>query len=257
MNSGVLIGICSVAATIIAALIQRSWQWSRRRPPRYEQLAHGDIHESDSFSVVEVIKIIDLSGSPGTGQAGSAQLTDSYLVHREADQGNGLVCRYATSGTLTAECVSHSIHIPAREYESSHFANRLAIGVPLDHLARGSLARIINKVVFSGAFDKQDGEDFETHIERPTKSLTFLLIFSPDRPCGVVTGHFHASERGRREEVRSDPPMIANDGKVVYWRIIAKKDEWLPLGASYQLRWTWHAARRSPGAPRAVAGEAN
>lgn len=258
MNADVLIGICSVAATIVAALIQRSWQWQRRRPPKYEELEHGGIHESDSFSVDEVVKILDLSGSPGStrpGTPGQSSLTDSYLVRREAAEGNGIVCRYATSGTLTVDCVSHRVEHPAGQYDSEHYANRMAVGVSLDQLAKGSLARVINQIEYTGAFDKQGTEDFETHIERPTKSLTFIILFSPDHPCGVVSGHFSASERGRQEEVRSDPPMIADGGKIAYWRIVAKKDEWLPLGARYQLKWTWRAGRLTSRTMKAVEGE--
>ena len=258
MNADVLIGICSVAATLIAALIQRSWQWQRRRPPKYEQLEHGNIHESDSFSVDEVVKILDLSGSPGgatSGTPGRSSLTDSYLVRREAEDGNGIVCRYATSGRLTVECTSHRVEHPAGVYDSEHYANRMALGVSLDHLAKGSLARVINEVEFTGAFDKPAGEDFETHIERPTKSLTFIILFSPDHLCGVIRGKLSVSERGRQEEVRSDPPMIADGGKVAYWRIVAKKDEWLPLGARYQLKWTWEARRPVATAVNAVEGE--
>jgi hypothetical protein len=258
MNAGVLIGICSVAATIIAALLQRSWQWQRRRPPKYEQLEHGNIHESDSFSVDEVVKILDLSGSPGgvtPGTPGRSSLTDSYLVRREAEDGNGLVCRYATSGKLTVECVSHRVEQAAGGYDSEHYANRMAVGVSLDHLAKGSLTRIINQVEFTGAFDKPAAEDFETHIERPTKSLTFIILFSPDHLCGVISGHLSASERGRQEEVRGDPPMITDGGKVAYWRIVAKKDQWLPLGARYQLKWTWQASRPAPRTVDAVEGE--
>ena len=204
------------------------------------------------------MKILDLSGSPGgvtPGTPGRSSLTDSYLVRREAEEGNGLVCRYATSGKLTVECVSHRVEHAAGEYDSEHYANRMAVGVSLDHLAKGSLTRIINQVEFTGAFDKPAAEDFETHIERPTKSLTFIILFSPGHLCGVISGHLSASERGRQEEVRGDPPMITDGGKVAYWRIVAKKDQWLPLGARYQLKWTWQASRPASRTVDAVEGE--
>ena len=169
MNATVLIGISSVAATIIAALIQRSWQWSRRRLPRYEQLEYGPIHESESFSALDVVKILDLtdSGAGPSGRPGRAIYTDSYLVRRESSEGNGLVFRYATSGKLAGECMSHADGQAIGSYESTHFATSLAIAVSLEHLARGSLARVINRVVYSGAFDRPDQEDLENSYRAP------------------------------------------------------------------------------------------
>jgi hypothetical protein len=257
MNATVLIGVSSVAATIIAALIQRSWQWSRRRLPRYEQLEYGPIHESESFSALDVVKILDLTESGGgpSGRPGRAIYTDSYLVRRESSEGNGLVFRYATSGQLTGECLSHTDGQSIGSYESTHFASSLAIGVSLEHLARGSHARIINKVVYTGAFDKPDQEDFETHVERPMQSLTMILTFSKRRPCGIANGQTQINERGRVEAARNDGPIIANDGRVVYWRITPKKGEWLPIGAKYRLQWTWHKSGSGSANPAPVALE--
>jgi hypothetical protein len=241
MNSTVLIGIASVAATIVGALIQRSWQWSRRRLPRYEQLEYGPIHESESFSALDVVKVLDLteSGVGSSGRPGRAVYTDSYLVRRESSEGNGLVFRYATSGKLTGECVSHADGQAIGSYESTHFASSLAIAVSLEHLAEGSTARVINKVTYTGAFDKPDQEDFETHVERPMRSLTMILIFSRRRSCAIANGQTQINERGHVEHARNDGPVIADDGKVVYWRIFPKKGEWLPIGAKYRLQWSW------------------
>lgn len=258
MNAEVLIGICSVVATLIAALIQRSWQWRRRRLPKYEQLEFGPIHESESFSAHDVVKILDLtaSGHGKLNEPGRAVYTDSYLIRRESATGNGVVCRYATSGKLTGECVSHADGQSIGSYESTHYSTSLAIGVSLEHLAEGHLARIINKIVYLGAFDKPEGEDFETHVERPMRSLTIILVFSPARSCGLINGQTQINERGHVEAARHDGPMIADDGKIVYWRIFPKKGEWLPIGAKYRLQWTWRAvAPEHPERPVQVAGE--
>jgi hypothetical protein len=42
---------------------------------------------------------------------------------------------------------------------------------------------------------------------------------------------------------------------VAYWRIVAQKDQWLPLGARYQLKWTWQASRPAARTVDAVEGE--
>lgn len=241
MNAGVIIGIASVAATIIGALLQRSWQWSRRRLPKYEQLEYGPIHESDSFNALDVVKVLDLSesGVGPSGRPGRAVYTDSYLIRRESAEGNGLVFRYATSGKLVGECVSHADGQSIGSYESTHFTSSLAIAVSLQQVAEGSLARVINRVVYTGAFDRPNKEDFETHIERPVQSLTMILVFNRRRPCGIVSGQTQINERGNLETAGNDGPIIADDGRMVYWRIFPKKGEWLPVGAKYRLQWSW------------------
>src|SRR6476659_9695657 len=99
MSTEVDIGILSAATTIIAALIQRSWHLNRTRMPKHESIEYQTIHEESSFSVTEVVKILDLSAGVGdAAHPGRAVQTDSYLVRRELDKGNGMVFRYATSG---------------------------------------------------------------------------------------------------------------------------------------------------------------
>lgn len=245
MNAGVIIGIASVVATIVAALIQKSWQLHRRHLPRYAEIEFGSVHESESFSALDAVKVLDLgdSGQDLSGRPGRAVYTDSYLIRRESMVGNGVVFRYATSGKLEGECVSHTENQVIGSYESAHFSTSLAISVLLEHVAEGSSARVTNRIIYTGAFDRQDAEDFETHIERPIRSLTIILTFSRERPCVVVNGQTQVSERGKVEPARHDGPLLADDGALVYWRIFPKKGDWLPIGAKYRLQWSCGRAR--------------
>jgi hypothetical protein len=240
MNAGVIIGISSIMATLAAALIQKSWQLHRRHLPRYEEIEFGSVHETESFSALDVVKVLDLrdAGEFQPGKPGTAIYTDSYLIRRESMAGNGVVFRYATSGKLQGECVSHAGNQDAGSYESTHFPASLAIPVYLEHVAENSSVRVTNRIVYTGAFDRPDAEDFETHIERPMRSLTIILIFPRSRPCAVVNGQTQVSERGRVEFARHDGPVVADDGILVYWRIFPKKEDWLPIGAKYRLQWS-------------------
>ncbi|MFD9390310.1 hypothetical protein ACFWBB_06120 [Streptomyces sp. NPDC060000] len=250
MILAVALSILSAATTIAAALLQRSWSQSRTRMPRHESIEFRDVHESAAFSVQDVVKILDLSES-GTGDPthpGTAVLSDSYLIRRESDSGNGMVFRYASSGVLDGRCTSHTDNHVVTNYDSTHRPACKVIAILLDHLAVRSATRITNEMTFRGAFDGADGEDFETHIERPTRSLTVIVIFPQEKPCRSVSGTVRIGERGPDTETnRSNGPLFVDNGRLLYWRVLPKTGSWLPIGTTYRLQWTW--PRTGAGSP--------
>lgn len=241
MGSEVVIGILSVVATIVAALLQRSWRLNRPRLPRHEPLEFGAVREQGSFSAIDVVKILDLDqpGPTGPDQPGRAVYTDSYLMRRETGGGNGAVFRYACSGGLDGRCISHTDRQVIEPYTSTHFATSRAITVPLDHVGEGNCVRITNQLTYLGSFDRPDDEDFETHVERPTRSLTIMVRFSGTRVCQLAVGQVQVGERGRTVTTGAEGPVLTRDGRLLYWRVFPAKGDWLPIGAKYRLQWNW------------------
>jgi hypothetical protein len=243
MKAEVVVAIVGVAATLCAAFIQRPWQRKQtRKLPKHEAIEFGRIHEDGSFSVQDVVKILCLDAESTANGRSTAQYHDSYLLQRESKEGNGMVFRYGSSGGLSGGCMSHADRQVTSTYNSEHYPTSLAITVTMDQLAVGSRARVTNQLTFIGAFDRSGEEDFETHIERPTKSLAMIVKFSPARRCKLATGWFQVGERGQREDLRESGPVITEDGLLLYWRITPKDRDWLPIGARYQVIWTWEDA---------------
>jgi hypothetical protein len=244
VSAATIIGVLSVIATIAAALIQRSWDIRGRRIPRFEHsLEFGPIHEDLSFTVDEVVKVLDLRMSPGRGSApGTATLTDTYLVRRHTTKGNGFVSAYSTSGALSAECVSHpDAHIWG-DFPSGHMNINKAMAVSLSQLACNHVTRIINRITYTGAYDGPDKEIIETHIDRPTRAITFIIFFPEQYPCSNIRA---SHQIGRRENVLADGetgPMLLR-GLMAYWRIVPDKGTWLPSEARYRIEWDWAAAQ--------------
>lgn len=251
LRAEIIIGLLSVLATILAALIQRSWNWRSRKFPRGgEALDFGAVHEATSFSVDHLLKVLDLRDSPGTpDRPGVAVLTDTYLVRREADRGNGLVSIYCTSGELEGECVSHPNGFVMGDVDSDHMRVNRAIAVDLSRLAQHTCMRVINRVTFTGAYDRTPTENFETHIDRPTRALTFVLLLSGDHPAVSVKGYRQVGRRHRVRADRQSGPVLLNNGTLVYWHIVPQKGEWLPAEARIRVEWSW---RPVPGGHRPV-----
>jgi hypothetical protein len=242
VETELIVGVLGAVATVSGAVIQRSWTWRSRRVPRTnEAMEFGRFREDASFSVDEVVKVLDLRRSPG--EPGVAVLTDTYLVRRHAEKGNGLVSVYGTSGTLEARCVSH----PGTGHEfgaieSRHMPVNCAMGVDLRGLAMDAVVRVSNEVTFTGAYDGTPIENFETHIDRPTRALAFVLLLPERHPAVDITGF---AQTGRRTEKRSDResgPILVSGGTVAYWRIVSEKDRWLPAEARFRVEWRWRPA---------------
>lgn len=209
--------------------------------PDYDTpLRYGSVDEGKSFVVQDLVKVLNLQGSPGRAQRGpgSATLSDAYLVQKESDSGNGLVSIYSTRGELSVSSVSHPQDHESGEYESTHMATNKAVAVPLTGLSQGSTSQVINRVLFTGAYDGETEEFFETHIERPTRSLTIILILARGYRCTDAFGTMQVGGRSRVEPT-AEKPVILDDGCLVYWRLAPVKAAWLPIHARYRLRWKW------------------
>lgn len=249
-------GLIGALATLIAAVITVRLQGGGQEKRKRDRIKSNDldfkgITEKNSFSALDVFKFIDLRDSPSlrADVEGTAVLTDSHLMAREGDAGNGVVFCYATSGSISGvsdwnayewgEVDPHSSlkrGIPAKSF---------ALGVHLDGLSTGQVARITNRVVYRGAFDDAETERFETHIDRNTPSLTFLLLFSPSHPCLSVIGEIDVG-RDQWRRVEGNRPVILGGGTSVYWRVFADRGgNSLRHLSKYQLRWTWRSSCRS------------
>ncbi|MGW6455538.1 hypothetical protein ACWF94_06340 [Streptomyces sp. NPDC055078] len=239
MSAEAIVAAIAVVASIVIAAAQGTWQWRRRRLPDLESpLRYGDVDEGKSFSIQDLVKVVNLQGSPSRDpqSPGTALLTDAYLLQRESEEGNGLVAIYSTRGQLSARSASHPYE--SGEYDSTHMAVNQAVAVPLSDLPQGVTSRVINRVDFSGAYDGQAEDYFETHIERPTKSLTIILVFAQEYRCTDVFGYVQTGGRSRVEPSR-DKPAILDDGRLVYWHVTPLKTDWLPIHARYRVRWKW------------------
>ncbi|MFF0449011.1 hypothetical protein ACFYT4_21820 [Streptomyces sp. NPDC004609] len=239
MSAEAIVAAIAVLVSIAIASAQGTWHWRRRRLPDIDSpLRYGDVDEGKSFIVQDLVKIVNLQGSPSRDpqSPGSALLTDAYLIQRESDEGSGLVSIYSTRGQLSASSTSHPYE--SGEYDSTHMAVNQAVAVPLSGLPQGVTCRVVNRVAFSGAYDGEAEDDFETHIERPTKSLTVILIFAQGYRCTEVFGFVQTGGRSRVEPSR-DKPAVLDDGRVVYWHVVPVKTDWLPIHARYRIRWKW------------------
>lgn len=237
-------------ATLIAAVITVRFQGDRQGKKRLDKIKSNNlpfkgISEKNSFSALDVFKVLDLRDSPSlkADVEGTAVLTDSHLIVREGDAGNGVVFCYATSGGISGtsdqnayewgEIGTHS------SFKRGIAAKSFALGVDLDSLSTGQVARITNRVVYCGAFDDAETESFETHIDRNTPSLTFLLLFSSSRPCLSVKGEIDVGrDQWRRAE--GNRPVILDGGTLLYWRVFADGgDNSLRHLSKYRIQWTW------------------
>lgn len=95
-------------ATLIAAVITVRLQGSRQEKRRRNKIKSSNLDfkgltEKNSFSALDMLKILDLRDSPSlkTDVEGTVVLTDSHLIAREGEAGNGVVFCYATSGSIS------------------------------------------------------------------------------------------------------------------------------------------------------------
>jgi hypothetical protein len=251
LGAGLIGALATLMASVITVRLQNGGREKRKRDKiKSNDLNFKGITEKNSFSASDVFKIIDLRDSPSlkANVEGTAVLTDSHLIVREGDAGNGVVFCYATSGSISGvsdwnpyEWGAIGPHSPLKRGIP---AKSFALGVHLDSLSTGQVARITNRVVYHGAFDDVEAERFETHIDRNTPSLTFILLFSPSYPCLSVIGEIDIG-RDQWKRIERNRPVILDGGTSVYWRVFADGgDNSLRHLSKYQLRWTWRSSSR-------------
>jgi hypothetical protein len=259
------VGALGALATLASAYITARYQGKKRDDLRRSKIKGNDldvrgIAEKDSFSALDVLKVLDLRDAPdvsGRDGGGRAVLTDSHLIVRERASGNGVVFCYATSGDFEGVTSKHHVwkwdelqpHSPLKKGLE---AKCHGLGVDLDSLSVDHVARVTNEIVYRGAFDQADHESFETHIDRSTVSLTFVVLFSPSYPCVSAVGEEN-TVREHWARVEDNRPVILDDGQCLYWRVFRDDAEPLPHRAKYRLRWDWQPAAGAT-APRDSAG---
>lgn len=250
-------GLIGALATLIAAVITVHFQGSRQERKRRDKIKSNNlefkgISENNSFSALDVLKVLDLRDSPSRkeGVGGRAVLTDSHLIVREGDVGNGVIFCYATSGSISGASDRNAYEWgeidPHSSLKRGIPAKSFALGVDLDSLHIGQVARINNRVVYRSAFDDAEAESFETHIDRSTPSLTFLILFSPSYPCLSVKGEIDVG-RDQWRRAGENRPVILEGGTLLYWRVFADGDNSsLRHLSKYRLRWTWRQSVHIP-----------
>ncbi|MBM7804823.1 hypothetical protein JOD57_000660 [Geodermatophilus bullaregiensis] len=263
------VGALGALATLASAYITARYQGRKRDDRRRSKIKGNDldvrgITEKDSFSALDVIKVLDLRSSPdlgGRAGGGHAVLTDSHLIVRERSSGNGVVFCYATSGDFDG--VTSKDHIwkwdelqPHSPLKKGLVAKCYGLGVDLDTLSVDHVSRVTNQIVYRGAFDQADHESFETHIDRSTVSLTFVILFSPSYPCVSAVGEEN-TVRDHWARVEDNRPVVLDGGQCLYWRVFRDDAGSLPHRAKYRLQWDWQpaAGATAPGdAARTRAG---
>lgn len=258
-------GLIGAVATLIAAVITVRFQGGRQERKRRDKIKINNldfkgVSERNSFSALDVLKVLDLRDSPNLKEdaGGRAVLTDSHLIVREEDAGNGVVFCYATSGSISRATSNRNAYEwgeidPHSSLKQAIPAKSFALGVDLDSLPIGQAVRINNRVAYRGAFDDAEAESFETHIDRSTPSLTFLVLFSPSHPCLSVKGEIDVG-RDQWKRAEENRPVILEGGTLLYWRVFADGgNNSLRHLSKYRLRWTWRQATR-PGLVNAPAG---
>lgn len=246
LGSGLIGAFATLIAAVMTVYLQGRKQDRRRRDKiKGNNLDFNEISEKDSFSALDVLKVLDLRDSPSleTGVGGTAILTDSHLIIREKDAGSGAVFCYATSGSCSGtsdrnpyEWGEIGPHSPLKRNAT---AKSYALGIDLDNLSTGEVARITNQIIYCDAFDDVKTESFETHVDRNAPSLTFLLLFSRSYPCLTIKGEIDVGrDQWRRAE--GNRPTILDGGTLVYWRVFAESEgNSLRHLSKYRLRWTW------------------
>lgn len=260
------VGIAGALATLASAFITARYQTAKRDRVRRSkikgnELSIGGISEDSSFSALDVLKVIDLRDSPTCDPAipGSAVLSDSHLITREAETGSGVIFCYATSGDF-AGVQSTRVHKwgelqPHTPLKTGATAKCYGLGIDLQNLAVGDVVRVTNEVVYRGGFDDAVAEAFETHVDRTTASLTFVLLFSERHRCTRVVGEQDLM-RDQWQPVDKNRPEILQEGRCVYWRVFRDDtDLGLPHRAKYRLRWEWQPTA-SAAAPRSAQADA-
>ncbi len=206
--------------------------------------------EGQSYLSLETVKIIDLRGrvqlpesEKQTNPASRVTESDLYRIKKLNRHGNQLVFYYNTTGYGTeGGSLSHpgaEIQEVTNEEESlgkdPHLVKRYRIDIDTTDLGVGAHDMVRNRVTFINAFQGDSTEWFHTHIDFPTMSLTFVLLFPQDKPCTDLRG-FRRVGRGEKEPVLpyDSAPRIFRGGEVGYWKVESPN-----LGAEYQLEWDW------------------
>jgi hypothetical protein len=235
-NAGWSLGGSIVGFAAAALILYRIYKGTVSNGP----IPKSELKDAD-FWHPEIAKVWDFRGEfTDVGGHGIASLTDYYRVTKESDE-DTIVFHYATSGRIrSAECLSHpsaerkeKLHPEAPPSGERPFLEEIELRVSLAPLEKGGTTRVVNAVEYLGAFEGSDREWMETHIDRPTAHLAFVLLFSEKRPCKIAFGEVVIGREEPRR-MKESHPEVMHSGRVLYWSLEK------PLtSAKYRLRWEW------------------
>ncbi|MEM7549952.1 MAG: hypothetical protein AAF363_09760 [Bacteroidota bacterium] len=204
------------------------------------EMRSTDFWSEDSVKVINLKNRIQISEHEANLKSKVLE-TDIYNMNRFSNE-NEIVFKYATTGLeVKGRSVSHpknSEWIDTTQNHTSpgkdsHLKKRYKLKIDLSNLAKGQTTFIQNNIEFINGFQGLEKEWFHTHIDYPTKHLTMVLLFPPDKPCKKIVGK---REVGRHdfEILASNQPLIIQDGQIAYWKLKNPN-----LGMAYQFEWEW------------------
>ena len=220
--------------------------------------ARSTDEEKSTYAATSVIKLVDFRANhvpverthaPNDPDAptvgGITVITDLYVIRREAvtEQGHisseGIppaVFFYSTSGTIQGASMTDPECVWV-EVESDHMRRSYELRISMPTASPGEFRRVVNRLEYFAAFDGADGEYVETHIDRPTASLKWLLLFSQEKPCLQCTGRLRQGRRPWKTMDTPWQPVILENGQVVVWEL--DESVGLQVDDQYGLRWEW------------------
>lgn len=92
---------------------------------------------------------------------------------------------------------------------------------------------VMNRFKFTNGFRDPNNEWWIASVKYPTKAVAVLMIFPTNKPCKSINAYRQQgiSERGR---ILDNPPIIANEGKYIYWLGTDEKAD-----SKIQFEWQW------------------
>lgn len=188
------------------------------------------------FVFEEIVKVVDFRQSQQRPQV--VTITDYRVLTKESDA-EKYVFTYGTNGSsLTGDCLSHPGKWRWRETtndrlkagEAHDTRHTYVMELDISDLARGQSTTVITDLTYVDAFLGEE-QWLHTHVDEPTGSLTFVVLFPGDnRPMDIVAEHKGSSRSQAWVESKA---LSLHGGQVVYWRVNAPTDE------KYRLGWHW------------------
>lgn len=176
------------------------------------------------------------------GSPRRAMLSDYYVIERMNRNADTIRFLYSTSGSLEGQCTTHPEQSKWAEIQGDRQRRAFTLAVNLWNLAEGRTTRVINRLVYVGAFERTDLEWLETQIDRPTRSVTWIILFPNSNRCSRARGVTRVG-RGQWVDVTLNQPQVLQDGELVYWRIGGQGDESPALDTQYGIEWHWASQR--------------
>jgi len=188
---------------------------------------------------VDVVKVLDLRGSPPNISPQVAPLSNYFLVDRTKDD-RDFYMHFSTSGKI--EWRGSPTHPKQADWtelgegevaiDDGRFASHYKLRIPLDAEPVNVPIPILAEVAYIDAFKGDAKEFLETHIDQATDHLTMIVLIPDEWRADEASVTFHTEGRDRRPLL--PPARTLQDGAVVFWAM-SRPPEYSRLG----LAWTW------------------